>query len=407
MDELDAEPAARGRERVAAIGRAVVEIQPPRRAVQANRFEQKVEHRDLALVAKHAQRDDVARFVVEQRVHAHRDAAAVDGERRAVADVGVPQVAGERGLPAPPLAVGRVPPWPSARRGSSCSAIQPPQRLRRDLTGLEPAVALERVEDDVGRHARVLAADLEQQLALRVGERERIALLARGGAERVEPVREVCAPPAQQRRQRVGARGVRARRQEPPGRQSAQLRQQLATGELGVEHGAEQLRAEQRDLLGMIFRFEFHPLAVADGLGGDQGRAMVGRSSDASMARSRIIERKRRRTPVRPRCPRSGRAPAPAARRGRPARGRCRALRPAARTTASARRVQRRRLGHRSASLAPTMRQGLIRARTSGAGASHTAQAVSASAIAASEYRNRAASPGRCTVRALLQDVQR
>ncbi len=74
---------------------------------------------------------------------------------------------------------------------------------------------------------------------------------------------------------------------------------------------------------------------------------------------------------------------------------------------ASARRAQRRKLGHRSASVAPTLCHGLSCSRTWAAGHSHSAQAISASAITGSEYRSRASRPAGCTVRAALQTVQR
>ncbi len=74
---------------------------------------------------------------------------------------------------------------------------------------------------------------------------------------------------------------------------------------------------------------------------------------------------------------------------------------------AAARRAQRRKLGHRSASVAPSLCHGLSCSRTWTAGHSHSPQAISASAITGSEYRSRARSPGGCTVRAARQTLQR
>ena len=63
-------------------------------------MDQEREHVDLALGVVGLERDDVAAGVVEERVDAQRDRAARRSQRRAVADVAVPERVDAVGLPA-------------------------------------------------------------------------------------------------------------------------------------------------------------------------------------------------------------------------------------------------------------------------------------------------------------------
>src|SRR5690606_25455176 len=110
VDELDAQTRARGRQDLAAVGRAVVEVQRPRSAVRAQGCNEELEHVDLALARARREHRHITRRVVEEAVDPQRDLflAVLSDERGAVADVGMPQVAGLFGLPAPTLAVRRA-----------------------------------------------------------------------------------------------------------------------------------------------------------------------------------------------------------------------------------------------------------------------------------------------------------
>ena len=100
MHEGDAEAGARGGERVAAVGAAVVEEERVRFSVAAQGADEEAEHVDFALGVVGLEGDDVPRGVVHQRVDAQRPRLAVDGEGDAVADVAVPQRHRLVGLPA-------------------------------------------------------------------------------------------------------------------------------------------------------------------------------------------------------------------------------------------------------------------------------------------------------------------
>jgi hypothetical protein len=91
VQERDAEPGAGGAEDVATVSGAVVEVEDVGRAVLAERPDQDLEHVGLALGVARLDGDDEAAGVVEEGVDAERPALAVDGERRPVADVGVPE----------------------------------------------------------------------------------------------------------------------------------------------------------------------------------------------------------------------------------------------------------------------------------------------------------------------------
>ena len=112
---------------VAAVRRAVVEVERVGRAVAAQRAEEEVEHVVLALGVVRLERDDVARGIVEQRVDAQRLGRLADAQRRAVADVAVPERAGVLGLPAQPRVAAR------ARAARQLGvAVEPRDRRGRD-----------------------------------------------------------------------------------------------------------------------------------------------------------------------------------------------------------------------------------------------------------------------------------
>ena len=90
VDQRDAEALAAQPQRHAAVGAAVVEIDPVGGAVAAQRGQQQVEHVDLALGVVGLERDHVARGVVEHRVDAQRLRRRPDAQRRSMTHVAVP-----------------------------------------------------------------------------------------------------------------------------------------------------------------------------------------------------------------------------------------------------------------------------------------------------------------------------
>ena len=55
------------------------------------------------------------------------------------------------------------------------ASVQSAYRLRGDLAGLESTVQFEALQDRAGRHSRVLAVNLQQELALFVGQGQAIS----------------------------------------------------------------------------------------------------------------------------------------------------------------------------------------------------------------------------------------
>ena len=91
MDEREAEPRAGKTEGLAAVRRAVVDVQSLGRAVLPEGAHEDGQEIDLALGRARLERDDVARGVVEQRVDAHADELPAHEEIARVADVRVPE----------------------------------------------------------------------------------------------------------------------------------------------------------------------------------------------------------------------------------------------------------------------------------------------------------------------------
>jgi len=229
VQQPDTEAAARGAQRLADVRRSVVQVQRVGRAVQPERFDEQPQHLDLALGRARLQRDDVAAVVVQDRVDAQRHAFAVDPQRGAVTDVGVPERIRRGGLPAPArLAV-------VLREAGAIEAVlgeEPPYSRLADGAALDATVGLERAQDERGAHSRVLAADREQQVTLRVGELPRVSGVASPlGAQRSEPAGAVGVEPALEGRHRVGPGPRGAGRAEALGAQLAQGLGQLAVGE--------------------------------------------------------------------------------------------------------------------------------------------------------------------------------
>ena len=121
-----------------------------------------------------------------------------------------------------------------------------------DLACRQAPVGDQGAEDDRHRRRGVLAADVEEQLALGVGQLEGVPLVPRIGAQPVEPAPLVGVVPALQRRHGVGARRGAARRPQPLLAQGQQLLGQLAAQELAVGESADDLGAEERDFLGVV-----------------------------------------------------------------------------------------------------------------------------------------------------------
>lgn len=196
------------------------------------------------------ERDDVARGVVEQRVDAHGVGLAVDQDDAGVADVAVPQRAGTLCLPAQADACGDVAPGAAVE---AMRAVEAAHGGRRDRAWLETAVRHQGAQDERHRGARVLAADVEQQIALRGRERAAAtAIGTRARHERVEATTAQRVVPALQGRDGVGARGVCAGRTQALRGDLAQCRRQLAARDLAAGEAADHLGAKQGDLLGAV-----------------------------------------------------------------------------------------------------------------------------------------------------------
>ncbi len=204
MDQRDREPRARGGQRIAAVGRAVVEVERVRLAVAAQGADEEAEHVDLALGVVGLERDDVAGGVVEQRVDAQRASLAVHLERWAVADVAVPKRHRALGLPAQ----ARL----AALAVAQADTVEPrfleeaPQRGGGSSAFLHPPVGDEGAEDDRHRRMRVLAADVEQERAQLGRQRLRPSpVAARPRHKPFQPPLAVRVVPALQRGDREAA----------------------------------------------------------------------------------------------------------------------------------------------------------------------------------------------------------
>jgi hypothetical protein len=108
--ESGAESTAHRRQRLAAVGRAVIEVEDVGPTVLHDGAGEELQHRVLALVARDAEADDVAGCIVEEPVDADGGPSSVEGQGRTMTDVPVPERVRTLGLPAEarsrPLVVG-------------------------------------------------------------------------------------------------------------------------------------------------------------------------------------------------------------------------------------------------------------------------------------------------------------
>src|SRR5690606_9774045 len=257
VDQFDVQARTRGREDLAAVGRAVVEVQRSRPTVGTQGCDEDLEHVDLALARAGVEHRHKARRIVEEAVDSQRDLflAVLADEHGTMADVGVPQVTGLFGLPAPTLAVGRA----ATRATLTAEAVrdeQPTDRGGLDCAGLDAAFGAQRAQDQRHRGAGPLTANLEDQFALRLGQRLRVTGRARLGSQRFEAAFAVVPQPALERRHRKGPRDLGARWPVATFAELAQQRRLLAAVELRARQRAEHLRPKQRDAFGVVLGFE-------------------------------------------------------------------------------------------------------------------------------------------------------
>ena len=277
VHEPDAEPAARDPQRLADVGRAIVEVERVRRALASERADEEREHLGLALGRARAEPDDVAAVVVEDRVDAQRDARAVLAECRAVADVGVPEDVGRSGLPAAARLVVRGDGGPV----EPALGVEAPERRLGERAGVDAPVGDEGAEDQRGADARVRLTNRDEKRLLGLRQRAAVtAVAARLGSKCLEPAGAVAVVPALEGRDAVAARPRGARRTHRLRGELAQRLGQLAVVErASAQHGAEDLRAEQRHLLGGVFGSELVFHLIAPFGWARQGSAMPAASS--------------------------------------------------------------------------------------------------------------------------------
>ena len=254
VHEPDTKATTRDTQRVADVGRAVVEIERLGRAVETKGLDAQSQHLGLALGGASLEWDHVPAVVIENRVDAKRHAHAVHAQRRAVADVSVPNLIGRGGLPpkAHPCATH------TTRALETVLAVETTQRRHADATGLEAAIDGEGAVDERDTRGRVLVTDREEQHALFVGESACVARVAAAlRTKRVEAATTVRVVPALQRRHGVGARARTVGWTYVLVGECAQLGRHVAVIEhAATQQRAEHLRAKQRHLLGDVFGFQ-------------------------------------------------------------------------------------------------------------------------------------------------------
>src|SRR5205814_2204101 len=239
MKQGDAEPAARRAEGVAAIRRAVIQVEGVGFPVSAYRADEHAEHVVLALGGVSLEGDEVAGVIVEQAVNADRRALAAEGEGRSVTDVPLPERVGERGLPA------------QARLGAASVAESDPiesllaQQLADgaggDLALLDASVGFEGAQDEWDGGVGMLASDVAKehaelgpQIAATAAIRAplRAQAVHAAGAEGVVPTLEGG--------HRVAARIVGVGRAMPLLSEHAERRGELAVGQIAREQDTDE-----------------------------------------------------------------------------------------------------------------------------------------------------------------------
>lgn len=268
MKQGDAQTRAAQTQQIAAVGRAVVQIQSVGRTVPPHRAHHQSEHVDLALGRVGLQRHHVARGVVQHAVHPQRQAPRARGQRQPVAHVPVPQRAGPLGLPAQPCA--------RARRVAQRHSIEPVLKVQpshRDLgDGAfgQPPVGHQRAQDHRHGGRRVLPADVEQKLARGLAQRAGPAAIVTGlGAQGLQTALAKGIEPSLQRGDREGARVARSGRAKVLVLEGTQLGEQLSTLQGSARQRADDLCAKEGDLLGVVARLDLihrSPWGTVEGL---------------------------------------------------------------------------------------------------------------------------------------------
>src|ERR1700677_518158 len=245
VQQRDPEPGARELEHLPAVGGAVVQVDRVGLAVLHQGLREDRQHRLLALAARDAQGDDVARGVVEHGVHPHVHAPVPEGEGRSVADVAVPERARPLSLPLEPrLAALAAVAVDGRAAGEALLAVHPPHRARRHL-GPDPAVGTQRAHDERDAHLGVLAADVAEQLAQLGGKVATAPLVrARLWHEGLEAAALEAVQPALQRRDGVAAGRVAAGGAHPLLADAPEQRDALAVGERSQGDRADEAMAE-------------------------------------------------------------------------------------------------------------------------------------------------------------------
>jgi len=165
--------------------------------VRAQGAQEDAEHVVLALAVVGLERDDVPGGVVEQRVNPQRLGGLPDAQRRAVADIAVPERTRVLGLP--PQARVAIGPHTA---GQLRLAVETLHRRRRDGAFGEPTVSDECADDQRHRRGRVLAADIEEEIPL-IGRQlaGAAAVRSRRRSERLEAAAAIRVEPALDRRE--------------------------------------------------------------------------------------------------------------------------------------------------------------------------------------------------------------
>jgi hypothetical protein len=247
-----ADAGARQGEGAPAVGGPVIQVESIGRGMFAHSAHEQAEHVDLALLVHGLEDDDVAGGVVHEGVDAHGFLFATGGDQvRAVADIAVPEGAGALGLPAQALL--GVRPLPQGASIEAARAEQAAHSRGGDGVLVDAPLEYERVDDELGRSALVFATDVAYQLLLLGGERPGgPSVRARLGAQRREPPFSVQPVPTLERRHGEGARRAGAGWPEPLLAEGLEAGAELAARQVEARERADDLAAEQGNLLGVI-----------------------------------------------------------------------------------------------------------------------------------------------------------
>jgi hypothetical protein len=229
VEKSRAEPATHEREDRAPVRGSVVEVQQVRLAVLHQRAREERQHGFLALVACHAQRDDEARGVVQESVHADRCAAAVQREGRSVTYVSVPERIRTRCLPAKTRPAGLAVVVLCARQ--ALLAQHSPHRALFDVRSDSP-VRTQRAQHERDADVGMLTADVTEELlehGIEAPAATTIGTATRG--EGREAALFECVQPPLQARHRVAPRCLATRWPYALHAETPELRRALAVVE--------------------------------------------------------------------------------------------------------------------------------------------------------------------------------